>query len=215
MSSMHGKPQVARCPAFLWFFRHGFLLTRVAFLRKDNGRLGSQNTGMVPPLQQLRQAIACLKPPFAVGDLIREQVSPASPCNDKTFSHSFLLAFDSLLVPSFIPSVRHSLQSRRRFIHPPFIQGFRHSGTLASALHLPLQLADLQREVLRYKREDGVMLTATLYTPPGYSAERDGPLPALLWAYPREFKSKVGMHSPGISKQRLGVAYGVQIKFWT
>ena len=34
-------------------------------------------------------------------------------------------------------------------------------------------------------------LTATLYLPPGYVRERDGPLPCLLWAYPREFKSKV------------------------
>ena len=43
----------------------------------------------------------------------------------------------------------------------------------------------------RYKREDGVDLTATLYTPPGYDRTRDGPLPCILWAYPREFKSKV------------------------
>ena len=42
----------------------------------------------------------------------------------------------------------------------------------------------------RYKRDDGVDLTATLYTPPGYECGRDGPLPCLLWAYPREFKSK-------------------------
>mmetsp|Transcript_4275 Transcript_4275/g.14965 ORF Transcript_4275/g.14965 Transcript_4275/m.14965 type:complete len:682 (-) Transcript_4275:765-2810(-) len=51
-------------------------------------------------------------------------------------------------------------------------------------------LKDLQKKVLRYKREDGTDLTATLYTPPGYDAERDGPIPCLLWAYPREFKSK-------------------------
>jgi hypothetical protein len=44
--------------------------------------------------------------------------------------------------------------------------------------------------VLRYKRADGVDLTATLYTPPGYDPARDGRLPTLLWAYPREFKSK-------------------------
>jgi len=52
------------------------------------------------------------------------------------------------------------------------------------------QLRDMQREVLRYPRSDGVMLTATLYTPPGYDKERDGPLPCLVWAYPREYKSK-------------------------
>ena len=32
-------------------------------------------------------------------------------------------------------------------------------------------------------------LSATFYLPPGYDAERDGPLPTLVWAYPREFKS--------------------------
>jgi dipeptidyl aminopeptidase/acylaminoacyl peptidase len=35
-----------------------------------------------------------------------------------------------------------------------------------------------------------VELNATLYTPPGYDAARDGPLPMLMWAYPREFKTK-------------------------
>jgi hypothetical protein len=49
----------------------------------------------------------------------------------------------------------------------------------------------MQKEVLRYKRSDGVDLTGTLYLPPGYDAARDRPLPTILWAYPREYKSKV------------------------
>lgn len=52
------------------------------------------------------------------------------------------------------------------------------------------QLKDMQKEVLRYKRSDGVDLTGTLYLPPGYSVEKGGPLPTILWAYPREYKSK-------------------------
>ena len=52
------------------------------------------------------------------------------------------------------------------------------------------QLALLQKEVIRYQREDGVKLTATLYLPPGYSPSEDGPLPCLIWSYPGEFKSK-------------------------
>ncbi|CAG9466348.1 unnamed protein product [Pedinophyceae sp. YPF-701] len=51
-------------------------------------------------------------------------------------------------------------------------------------------LKDLQKKVLRYKRDDGVDLTATLFTPPGYDKDRDGPLPCIMWAYPREFKSR-------------------------
>ncbi|RLN35977.1 hypothetical protein C2845_PM03G16950 [Panicum miliaceum] len=52
------------------------------------------------------------------------------------------------------------------------------------------QLALLQKEIIRYQREDGVKLTATLYLPPGYSPSEDGPLPCLIWSYPGEFKSK-------------------------
>ena len=44
----------------------------------------------------------------------------------------------------------------------------------------------------RYKREDGIDLTATLYLPPKYNKDEHGPLPCILWAYPREFKSKAG-----------------------
>lgn len=52
------------------------------------------------------------------------------------------------------------------------------------------QLASLQKEMIRYKRKDGVQLTATLYLPPGYDPSKDGPLPCLVWSYPGEFKSK-------------------------
>ncbi|MDX1389951.1 MAG: S9 family peptidase, partial [Acidobacteriota bacterium] len=54
--------------------------------------------------------------------------------------------------------------------------------------HPTPQLLGIRKEQIRYEREDGVMLTATLYLPPGYKKE-DGPLPLLVWAYPQEFKS--------------------------
>lgn len=50
------------------------------------------------------------------------------------------------------------------------------------------QIKDVKKEVLKYKRADGVELSADLYLPPGYKKE-DGPLPGFVWAYPREFKS--------------------------
>ncbi len=50
------------------------------------------------------------------------------------------------------------------------------------------QIKDVKKEVLKYKRSDGVELTADLYLPPGYKKEQ-GPLPGFVWAYPREFKS--------------------------
>ncbi len=51
------------------------------------------------------------------------------------------------------------------------------------------QFADMRLEVVRYKRADGVPLAGKLYLPPGYKPEQ-GPLPTLLWAYPREFLSE-------------------------
>ncbi|HHS13423.1 MAG TPA: S9 family peptidase [bacterium] len=50
------------------------------------------------------------------------------------------------------------------------------------------QLQGMTQEMIRYERNDGVQLTATLYLPPGYRKE-DGPLPMIMWAYPREYKS--------------------------
>ncbi|MBJ6978618.1 S9 family peptidase [Luteimonas sp. MC1782] len=50
-------------------------------------------------------------------------------------------------------------------------------------------LRDVTKEQIRYTRDDGVELTADLYLPAGHDAARDGPLPMLMWAYPREFKS--------------------------
>ncbi len=51
------------------------------------------------------------------------------------------------------------------------------------------QFAGVKREVVQYRRKDGVQLQATVYLPPGYDKARDGALPFLLWAYPREFGS--------------------------
>jgi dipeptidyl aminopeptidase/acylaminoacyl peptidase len=50
-------------------------------------------------------------------------------------------------------------------------------------------LRGITKQKIRYKRKDGVDLTANLYLPKGYDAKRDGPLPVLMWAYPREFVS--------------------------
>src|SRR5690606_2090558 len=49
-------------------------------------------------------------------------------------------------------------------------------------------VAGIGRKLLRYRRADGVDLSATLYTPPGYQAGGRR-LPTLVWAYPREFVS--------------------------
>ncbi len=46
-------------------------------------------------------------------------------------------------------------------------------------------LRGIKRELITYKRPDGVALSGTLYLPPGYQAGTR--LPVLIWAYPLEF----------------------------
>jgi dipeptidyl aminopeptidase/acylaminoacyl peptidase len=48
------------------------------------------------------------------------------------------------------------------------------------------QLQGVQKQLVTYKRADGVELPATLITPPNWTPAQ-GRLPTLLWAYPREF----------------------------
>ncbi len=58
------------------------------------------------------------------------------------------------------------------------------------------QLAGIQRRFIAYDRDDGVHLGGTLYLPSGYDASRDGPLPMLMWGYPRSYRSSAAV-GPG------------------
>lgn len=52
-------------------------------------------------------------------------------------------------------------------------------------------IKDVYKEVIKYKRNDGVELTGTLYLPANF--DRKNPkekLPLLIWAYPTEYKDK-------------------------
>lgn len=51
-------------------------------------------------------------------------------------------------------------------------------------------LETVHKEVLNYKRKDGVDLSGTLYLPAGYDFSKKEKLPLLIWAYPREYKDK-------------------------
>ena len=55
--------------------------------------------------------------------------------------------------------------------------------------HPTPELKEVSKEFITYQRADGVQLSATVFLPPGYDKARDGKLPTLVWAYPREFKS--------------------------
>ena len=50
-------------------------------------------------------------------------------------------------------------------------------------------LEGIAKQKISYQRADGINLTGDLYLPKGYDAKKDGPLPVIMWAYPREYKS--------------------------
>jgi dipeptidyl aminopeptidase/acylaminoacyl peptidase len=64
-----------------------------------------------------------------------------------------------------------------------------------------------RKQVLKYKRADGVELSANLYLPPGYKAG-DGPLPTLIEAYPTEYKTKAA------AGQISGSPYEFPFLYW-
>jgi len=51
-------------------------------------------------------------------------------------------------------------------------------------------LNKVHKELVNYKRKDGVELSGTLYLPAGYDKNKKEKLPLLIWAYPREYKDK-------------------------
>jgi dipeptidyl aminopeptidase/acylaminoacyl peptidase len=64
-----------------------------------------------------------------------------------------------------------------------------------------------KKQVLHYKRADGVDLSANLYLPPGYKPG-DGPLPTLMEAYPTEYKTK------SAAGQITGSPYEFTFLYW-
>jgi dipeptidyl aminopeptidase/acylaminoacyl peptidase len=51
-------------------------------------------------------------------------------------------------------------------------------------------IKNVYKEVIKYKRKDGVELSGTLYLPAGYDRKKKEKLPLLIWAYPAEYKDK-------------------------
>ena len=86
------------------------------------------------------------------------------------------------------------LTRRESVDEPPnyFLRDLDEEGGLRPLTRFPHptpQLAGIRKELIRYPREDGVQLTGTLYLPADHNPAEDGPLPVVMWAYPREFKS--------------------------
>ncbi|MCH8524468.1 MAG: prolyl oligopeptidase family serine peptidase [Balneolales bacterium] len=81
--------------------------------------------------------------------------------------------------------------------------------TLTSFPHPTPELIDVPSEFVQFERADGLTLTGQLLLPVGYDAERDGRLPLVIWAYPREFASAAAAGQVSDSPYRFN-----SISFW-
>jgi len=78
------------------------------------------------------------------------------------------------------------------------------------------ELNGVTKEKVKYKRADGVDLTGDLYLPKGYDKTKDGPLPLLIWAYPREYNSASDAAQVRGSKDRFTtISWGSPIFYVT
>lgn len=115
--------------------------------------------------------------------LIRQEMQSENP-------NFYVLDLDEQLVEGAVLSAQtESAPASALTSAVPLTSSKRTLRAVTAFSHPAPELADVQREIVHYEREDGVRLNGSLYLPPGYDAERDGPLPVFIWAYPREYKS--------------------------
>ncbi len=72
----------------------------------------------------------------------------------------------------------------------------------------------IHKEVIKYKRDDGLELSGTLYLPVGYDKEKKEKMPMILWAYPREFKDKASAGQVTSSPHTFTYPYYGSMIYW-
>ncbi|MPQ46106.1 prolyl oligopeptidase family serine peptidase [Marinifilum sp. N1E240] len=72
----------------------------------------------------------------------------------------------------------------------------------------------IHKEVINYKREDGVELSGTLYLPVGYDMEKKERVPMILWAYPTEYKDKASAGQTTSNPNEFTYLYWASPVFW-
>jgi dipeptidyl aminopeptidase/acylaminoacyl peptidase len=91
-------------------------------------------------------------------------------------------------------------------------------GTLAQVSSFPSPYGNAavpKKRILKYKRADGVDLSANLYLPPGYKPDQ-GPLPTLMEAYPTEYKTRTAAGQTSGSPYQFPVlSWGSPVPFVT
>jgi dipeptidyl aminopeptidase/acylaminoacyl peptidase len=75
-------------------------------------------------------------------------------------------------------------------------------------------IKNVHKEVIKYKRADGVELSGTLYLPLGYDTAKKEKLPLLIWAYPEEFKDKSSAGQSNKNPNEFTFPYYGSFVYW-
>ncbi|WP_438965655.1 prolyl oligopeptidase family serine peptidase [Flavobacterium sp.] len=75
-------------------------------------------------------------------------------------------------------------------------------------------IKDVYKEVIKYKRKDGVELSGTLYLPVGYERNKKEKLPLLIWAYPEEYKDKNSAGQSALNENEFTYPYYGSFVYW-
>jgi dipeptidyl aminopeptidase/acylaminoacyl peptidase len=166
---------------------------RVIFSRNERDAYGDHGTPVSKTLPDGRRAV------IQAGDSILLTGLGATPTGDKPFVDRFNLATgkaDRLFqssggfeaVEAVLDDSGNRLLTRRESpTDPPnyFIRNGKDLKQLTHFANPTPQTSGVTKQLVNYKRADGVPLSFTLYLPAGY--KQGTRLPALLWAYPYEF----------------------------
>ncbi|SFJ21264.1 S9 family peptidase [Myroides guanonis] len=76
-------------------------------------------------------------------------------------------------------------------------------------------IKDVYKEVIQYKREDGLELSGTLYLPANYDRKsKKEKLPLLIWAYPTEYKDKNSAGQVTTNQNEFTFPYYGSFVYW-
>ena len=75
-------------------------------------------------------------------------------------------------------------------------------------------IQNVQKELIKYKRDDGLELTGTLYLPLGYDKKKKEKMPMIIWAYPVEYKDKSSAGQSTTNPNEFTYPYYGSMIYW-
>lgn len=99
-----------------------------------------------------------------------------------------------------------------------YFRNFRRKNDLQQITFFPNpfeSIKDVYKELIKYKRADGVELSGTLYLPAGYDRKAKAEkLPLLIWAYPAEYKDKNSAGQTASNPNEFTYPYYGSFVYW-